>query len=92
MLNPYTQMQSRFAGMKPSCDVRNAMAQTIKLFTIAISGPVPGFSCEQYCRHDGDETRKYNPSGASQKPNSRIRFSYAMTEANSVRLRHWTRR
>lgn len=43
MLNPYTQMQNRFAGIKPSCDVRNAMAQTIKLLTIAIRSPVQDF-------------------------------------------------
>jgi hypothetical protein len=43
MLNPYTQMQNRFAGIKPSCDVRNAMVQTIRLLTIAIRSPVQDF-------------------------------------------------
>jgi hypothetical protein len=43
MLNPYTQMQNRFAGIKPSCDVRNAMAQMIKLLIIAIRSPVQDF-------------------------------------------------
>ena len=43
MLNPYTQMQNRFAGIKPSCDVRNAMAHTIKLLTIAIKRPTQDF-------------------------------------------------
>jgi hypothetical protein len=43
MLNPYTQMQNRFAGIKPSCDVRNPMAQTIKLLAIAIRSPIQDF-------------------------------------------------
>ena len=43
MLNAYTQMQNRFAGIKPSCDVRNPIAQTIKLLTIAIRGPIQDF-------------------------------------------------
>jgi hypothetical protein len=34
------QMQNRFAGIKPSCDVCNAIAQTIKLLTIAIRSPI----------------------------------------------------
>jgi hypothetical protein len=43
MLNAYMQMQNRFAGIKPSCDVRNAIAQTIKLLTIAIASPIQDF-------------------------------------------------
>jgi hypothetical protein len=43
MLNAYTQMQNRFAGIKPSCDVRNPIAQTIKLFTIPIRSPTQHF-------------------------------------------------
>ena len=43
MLNAYTQMENRFAGIKPSCDVRNPIAQTIKLFTIAIRSPIQDF-------------------------------------------------
>jgi len=43
MLNPYTQMQKRFAGIKPSCDVRNPMTQTIKLLTIATRSPIHDF-------------------------------------------------
>ena len=43
MLNAYTQMQNRFAGIKPSCDVRNPIAQTIKLLTIATRSPVQDF-------------------------------------------------
>jgi hypothetical protein len=43
MLNAYTQMQNRFAGIKPNCDVRNPIAQTIKLFTIAIRSPIQDF-------------------------------------------------
>jgi hypothetical protein len=33
------QMQNRFAGIKPSCDVRNPIAETIKLLIIAIRSP-----------------------------------------------------
>jgi hypothetical protein len=43
MLNAYMQMQNRFAGIKPSCDVRNAIAQTIKLLTVAIRSPIQDF-------------------------------------------------
>ena len=43
MLNAYTQMQNRFAGIKPSCDVRNPIAQTIKLLTIATRSPIQDF-------------------------------------------------
>jgi hypothetical protein len=43
MLNAYAQMQKRFAGIKPSCDVRNPIAQTIKLLTIAIRSPIQDF-------------------------------------------------
>ena len=43
MLNAYTQMQNRFAGIKPSCEVRKPIAQTIKLFTIAIRSPIQDF-------------------------------------------------
>jgi hypothetical protein len=43
MLIAYTQMQNRFAGMKPSCDVRDAIAQTIKLLAIAIRSPIQDF-------------------------------------------------
>ena len=43
MLDAYMQMQNRFAGMRPSCEVRNAIAQTIKLFTIAIKSPIHDF-------------------------------------------------
>ena len=43
MLNAFTQMQNRFAGIKPSCDVRNPIAQTIKLFAIAIRSPTQDF-------------------------------------------------
>jgi hypothetical protein len=43
MLNPYTQMQNRFAGINPNCDVRNAIAQTITLLTIATRSPVQDF-------------------------------------------------
>jgi hypothetical protein len=43
MLNAYMQMQNRFAGIKPSCDVRNAIAQTIKLLIIAIRSPIQDF-------------------------------------------------
>jgi hypothetical protein len=37
------QMQKRFAGIKPSCDVRNAIAQTIKLLTVAKRSPIQDF-------------------------------------------------
>ena len=43
MLDAYTQMQNRFAGIKPNCDVRNPIAQMIKLFTIAIRSPIQDF-------------------------------------------------
>ena len=43
MLNAYMQMQNRFAGIRPSCDVRNAIAQMITLLTIAIRGPIQDF-------------------------------------------------
>jgi hypothetical protein len=43
MLNAYTQMQNRFAGIEPSCEVRNPIAQTIKLFTIAIRSAIQDF-------------------------------------------------
>jgi hypothetical protein len=43
MLNAYTQMQNRFAGIKPSCDVRNPIAQTVKLLTIATRSPIQDF-------------------------------------------------
>jgi hypothetical protein len=36
-------MQKRFAGIKPSCDVRNPMTQTIKLLAIAIRSPIQDF-------------------------------------------------
>jgi len=43
MLKAYTQMQKMFAGIKPSCDVRNPIAQTIKLLTIATRSPIQDF-------------------------------------------------
>ena len=43
MLNAYVQMQNRFAGIRPSCDVRNAIAQMITLLTIAIRSPIQDF-------------------------------------------------
>jgi len=43
MLNAFTQMQNTFAGIKPSCDVRNPIAQTIKLLAIAITSPTQDF-------------------------------------------------
>jgi hypothetical protein len=43
MLNAYTQMQNKFAGIKPSCDVLNPMTQTIKLLTIARRSPIQDF-------------------------------------------------
>ena len=43
MLNAYMQMQNRFAGIKPSCDVRNAIAQTIRQLTIATRSPIQDF-------------------------------------------------
>jgi hypothetical protein len=43
MLNAYMQTQNRFAGIKPSCDVRNPIAQTIKLLTIATRSPIHDF-------------------------------------------------
>jgi hypothetical protein len=43
MLKAYVQIQNRFAGIKPSWDVRNAIAQTIKLLTIAIRSPIQDF-------------------------------------------------
>jgi hypothetical protein len=36
-------MQNRFAGIKPNCDVRNPIAQTIKLLAIAMRRPVQDF-------------------------------------------------
>jgi hypothetical protein len=36
-------MQNRFAGIKPSCEVRNPIAQTIKLLTVAIRSPIQDF-------------------------------------------------
>jgi hypothetical protein len=43
MLNAYTQMQIRFAGIKPNWDVRKPITQTIKLLTIDIRSPVHDF-------------------------------------------------
>jgi hypothetical protein len=43
MLNAYTQMQNRFAGIKPSCDVRKPIAHTIKLLKIATRSPIQDF-------------------------------------------------
>jgi hypothetical protein len=43
MLKAYTQMQNTFAGMKPNCDVRNPITQTIKLLTIETRSPVQDF-------------------------------------------------
>jgi hypothetical protein len=43
MLNAYTQMQIRFAGMKPNWDVRKPITQMIKLLTIDIRSPVHDF-------------------------------------------------
>jgi len=43
MLNAYTPMQNRFAGIKPRCDVRNPIAQTIKLLAIATRSPIQDF-------------------------------------------------
>jgi hypothetical protein len=43
MLNAYTQMQTRFAGIKPNRDVRKPIRQTIKLLTIDIRSPVQDF-------------------------------------------------
>jgi hypothetical protein len=43
MLNAYTPMQNKFAGIKPSCDVRNPIAQTMKLLTIATRSPTQDF-------------------------------------------------
>jgi hypothetical protein len=43
MLNAYMQTQNRFAGIRPSCDVRNAIAETIKLLTIATRSPIQDF-------------------------------------------------
>ena len=34
-LKPYRTMQKRFAGMKPSCEVRKPMTQTIALLMVA---------------------------------------------------------
>ena len=36
---PYMQMQDRFAGIKPSCDVRIPIAQAIGMLTTAIGRP-----------------------------------------------------
>jgi hypothetical protein len=36
-------MQNRFAGMKPNCEVRNPIRQTIKLLPIATTSPVQDF-------------------------------------------------
>jgi hypothetical protein len=43
MLNAYVQMQNIFAGIKPSSDVCSAIAQTIKLLTMAIRSPTQDF-------------------------------------------------
>ena len=43
MLNAYMQMQNRFAGIKPNCNVRNAIAETVKLLAIAIRSPIQDF-------------------------------------------------
>ena len=43
MLNAYVQMQNRFAGIKPSSDVCSAIAQTIKLLTMATRSPTQDF-------------------------------------------------
>jgi hypothetical protein len=43
MLNAYMPMQNRFAGIKPSCDVRNPITQTIKLLAIATRSPIQDF-------------------------------------------------
>jgi hypothetical protein len=43
MLNAYTQMQNRFAGIKPNCKVRSPITQTIKQLTIAIRSPIQDF-------------------------------------------------
>jgi hypothetical protein len=43
MLHAYTPMQNRFAGIKPSCEVRNPIAQTIKLLAIATMSPIQDF-------------------------------------------------
>lgn len=43
MLNAYTQMQNKFAGMRPNCDVRNPMTQTIKQLTIETMSPFHDF-------------------------------------------------
>jgi hypothetical protein len=40
MLKEYTQMQNRFAGIKPNWDVRNPIAQTIRQFMLATTRPV----------------------------------------------------
>jgi hypothetical protein len=40
MLNTYTAMQNRFAGMNPNWPVRNPITQMIALFTPATASPV----------------------------------------------------
>jgi hypothetical protein len=40
MLNTYTAMQNKFAGINPSCPVRNPITQMIALFTPATASPV----------------------------------------------------
>jgi hypothetical protein len=42
-LNANTPMQNSFAGLKTSCDVRNAITQTIKLLAIATGNPIQDF-------------------------------------------------
>ena len=43
MLNAYTPMQNRFAGINPNCPVRNPITQIIALFTPATASPVHRF-------------------------------------------------
>ena len=43
MLNAYTPMQNRFAGIKPSCDLCNPTTQTIRLLAIATRSPIQDF-------------------------------------------------
>jgi hypothetical protein len=47
MLNAYVRMRNSFSEIKPSSDVCSAIAQTIKLLTMAIRSPTHGFRNEQ---------------------------------------------
>jgi len=43
ILNTYTPMQNRFAGINPSCPVRNPITQIMPLLTPATASPVHRF-------------------------------------------------